>query len=120
MVYRILYKLEEIKFFTLLYTLFFAASINIGTTLLFTSSMLSRVKYGLLIVSVYLLISGWYLIILDSHITKYINISRRYGEDYSKLIERLRDNKESYINSLIVSFAFLVLTIIILILIFKS
>ena len=97
MIAHFIHFLNQIRFFTILYVLQFAVSVNLVTSLIFSKSDYnSNFIHGIYILSVYFMISGWFFIIQEYNYTKIKNISDEYNESYTELINRMSRDKELF------------------------
>lgn len=110
MIARFIQFLNQIRFFTILYVIQFAAAVNLVTTIIFSKdSYCNRFIIGILILSAYLILSGWFFIIQEYNYMKIKTISDESNENYDALIKRiLKDKIQKY--SIISGLIFLALS----------
>lgn len=103
-----------------IYTLQFAASINLITTLIFEEISI-YIKTGLIICSMFFVISSWFLIIFDNKITFIERVSNQKNDDHSKYKTRINGKVDELAYPLFLGFLYTIYSlIIIIILILKA
>jgi hypothetical protein len=111
---RLMISLTKSKIIVVISTLQFAASINLITTLVFNSTSF-YIKSGIILCSVYFIISSWFLIIFDNHLTFIERVSIQNNDNYDKYLKRINGKVGVLSFSFLLGFVYTIYSLIIII-----